>query len=41
DGFIHNNAAVCKAVLKNDDIIDDLNKKVVHDVIEIMRENPA
>jgi phosphate transport system protein len=41
DGFIHNNATVCRAVLKNDDMIDDLNKKVVHDVVEIMRQNPA
>ena len=41
DGFIHSNATVCKSVLRNDDIIDDLNKKVVHDLVEVMRQNPA
>lgn len=41
DGFIHNNSTVCKAVLRNDDIIDDLNKKVVHDLVDVMRQNPA
>lgn len=40
DGFIHSNATICKAVLQNDDIIDDLNKKVVHDLVEIMRQKP-
>jgi phosphate transport system protein len=40
DGFIHNNATICKAVLRNDDIIDDLNRKVVHDLIEVMRKSP-
>jgi phosphate transport system protein len=40
DGFIHSNATICKAVLRNDDIIDDLNKKIVHDLVETMRQNP-
>ena len=40
DGFIHSNATICKAVLRNDDIIDDLNRKVVHDLIEVMRHSP-
>jgi phosphate transport system protein len=40
DGFIHSNATICKAVLRNDDIIDDLNRKVVHDLIAVMRQSP-
>ncbi len=40
DGFIHHNATICRAVLRNDDIIDELNKKVVHDLVEVMRQNP-
>jgi len=40
DGFIHSNATICKAVLRNDDIIDDLNRKVVHDLIDVMRHSP-
>lgn len=40
DGFIHSNATICKAVLRNDDIIDNLNKKVVHDMVETMRQTP-
>jgi phosphate transport system protein len=40
DGFIHSNATISKAVLRNDDIIDNLNKKVVHDMVEIMRLTP-
>ena len=40
DGFIHSNSTICKAVLRNDDIIDNLNKKVVHDMVETMRQTP-
>jgi phosphate transport system protein len=40
DGFIHRNATICSAVLKNDDIIDELNKKIVRDLVEVMRESP-
>jgi phosphate transport system protein len=40
DGFIHSNASVARAVLRNDDIIDDLNKKVVHDLVALMRKEP-
>jgi phosphate transport system protein len=40
DGFIHNNPALCGAVLKSDDLIDDLNKKVVHDLVAVMRGDP-
>lgn len=41
DGFIHSNAALCSGVLKNDDVIDDLNKKVVRELVEVMRQNPG
>jgi phosphate transport system protein len=40
DGFIHGNATICKAVLRNDDIIDDLNKRVVRELVKIMHQNP-
>ena len=40
DGFIHNNAPICRAVLRNDDIIDELNRKVVHELVEMMRKKP-
>jgi phosphate transport system protein len=40
DGFIHNDASICRAVLKNDDAIDDLNKKVVHSLAEAMHKSP-
>jgi len=41
DAFIHGDPLKGRAVLANDDIIDDLNKKVVRDLIALMRENPA
>ncbi|HEX9656221.1 MAG TPA: phosphate signaling complex protein PhoU [Bacteroidota bacterium] len=40
DGFIHSNTALCLAVLKNDDLIDELNKKVVNELVEAIRKNP-
>ena len=40
DGFIHGNPALCRAVLKNDDIIDNLNKQVVQTLVGRMRKNP-
>jgi phosphate transport system protein len=41
DGFIHTAPAKCRAVLQNDDVIDDLNRKVVKDLVEIIRSNSA
>lgn len=41
DAFIHSNAAVARAVLRNDDIIDDLNKKIVKELVALMRKEPA
>ena len=40
DGFIQNNAPVCREVLKNDDLIDDLNKRVVKELVEMIRREP-
>jgi len=40
DGFIHNDAAIGRRVLKNDDVIDELNKKVVHNLAEAMHRSP-
>jgi phosphate transport system protein len=37
DGFIHRNATICRAVLQSDDIIDNLNKKIVQTLLERMR----
>lgn len=40
DGFIHNDPVPCRAVLPSDDRIDDLNRKVVGDLVQIMHERP-
>jgi phosphate transport system protein len=40
DAFIHKDAKRCRAVLANDDTIDNLNRKVVADLVEAMRKNP-
>jgi phosphate transport system protein len=40
DGFIHQNTAICHAVLKSDDIIDKLNKKAVESLTQTMRVDP-
>ena len=37
DGFIHQNAELAKAVLEQDDVIDDLNKTMVTEVIQQMK----
>jgi len=41
DGFIHSNPTLCRAVLLNDDIIDNLNKKVVGELVALIRRDPA
>jgi phosphate transport system protein len=41
DGFIRNDAPLCREVLKKDDLIDDLNKRVVHDMVEGIRRDTA
>ncbi|MBI4534662.1 MAG: phosphate signaling complex protein PhoU [Ignavibacteriae bacterium] len=40
DGFIHSNAGLGRAVLKGDDTIDDLNKKIVNDLVAVIRNEP-
>ncbi len=40
DGFIQLNTALAQKVLNSDDQIDDLNRKVVDELVEVMRENP-
>ena len=34
-------AGVCREVLKNDDLIDEMNKRVVRDLVEAIRKDPA
>jgi phosphate transport system protein len=40
DGFIHGNPEECRVVLRSDDSIDDLNRKIARDVIAIIKSNP-
>ncbi len=40
DGFIHNDPALAEKVLKQDDQIDELNKKMTRDVLQVMKKNP-
>ena len=40
DGFIYNNPVPCREVLPCDDVIDDLNKQVVGELVTIMSQNP-
>lgn len=40
DGFIRSDASVCRGVLRSDDIIDEMNKRVVKDLVEVIRMNP-
>ena len=39
DGFIHNDAALGEKVLVQDDEIDELNRKMTRDVIQVMKNN--
>ncbi len=40
DGFIHNNAAACRGVLQNDDLMDAMNKKTINDLIAEVQSAP-
>lgn len=40
DGFIHTNPGLCRSVLANDDVVDDLNRHVVSDLVAIMHKDP-
>jgi len=39
DGFIRGDAALCRGVLTNDDIIDDLNRDAVKKLVETIRRD--
>jgi len=39
DGFIHGNPEQCRMVLRSDDSIDDLNRKIVRDVIAVIKSD--
>jgi len=41
DGFIHADPKLGKAVLEQDDTIDELNRKMVREVIQLMKSNNA
>lgn len=41
DGFIHRDAEKAHIVLRNDDVIDNLNKKVIADLVDLMRNDPS
>lgn len=41
DAFIHRDSLKAREVLEHDDIIDNLNRKVVDDLVELMRNDPA
>lgn len=41
DGFIHVDADLGRAVLTHDDTIDELNRKMVQQVIAVMKEDPS
>ena len=40
DGFIHNDPTIAEKVLRQDDQIDELNRKMTRDVLQIMKKNP-
>jgi phosphate transport system protein len=40
DGFIHKNPAIGREVLGMDDQIDDLNRRIVADLVAVMRRDP-
>lgn len=40
DGFIHANPVLGRGVLRNDDVIDDLNRQTVLELIHVIRANP-
>ena len=40
DGFIHNDSSLSEKVLLQDDEIDELNRKMMRDVIQIMKNDP-
>ncbi|MBX2990510.1 MAG: phosphate signaling complex protein PhoU [Bacteroidetes bacterium] len=41
DAFIHRDAQKARRVLENDDMIDNLNKKIVNDLVVLMRKDQS
>lgn len=41
DAFIHRDAVKARSVLENDDVVDNLNRKIVADLVEVMRKDPT
>jgi phosphate transport system protein len=41
DAFIHTDSAKARSVLVSDDAIDDLNRKIVAELVALIRKNPA
>jgi phosphate transport system protein len=41
DGFIHNNAALCRGVLQNDDLTEALNRKTIDDLVALIQSDPS
>ena len=41
DGFIHQNPELCRKVLVGDDVIDDLNRKIVGELVIAIRSDPG
>lgn len=41
DGFIHRDAAVCREVLKDDDVVDELNKTIIGDLVSLVQKEPS
>jgi len=41
DSFIHNDPQMSKSVLSADDIVDELNRKMTREVIDLMRRDPS
>jgi phosphate transport system protein len=41
DSFIHNDPQMSKSVLTADDIVDELNRKMTREVIDLMRRDPS
>ena len=40
DGFIHANPTLGRGVLRNDDVIDDLNRNTVRELVHVIRTDP-
>jgi phosphate transport system protein len=41
DGFLYGNPTLCRVVLRSDDVIDDLNRQTVKELIGVMQKDPT